>query len=227
MTKAQVWIAQGRLADAAAWARGRNLSINDELSYLNEFEHLIQARILVAQKQSGPAVELLKRLLQVAERGERPGSVIEILVDLALAHQARNDIPAALAALARALNLAEAEGYVRIFVGRGSPIRTLLAEAAAADVSPVYVRRLRAALGESEVNTPISHSSSQPLVEPLSDRELDVLKRLSSEMSGPEIAQTLMISLNTLRTHTKNIYSKLGVNSRRAAVSQAQELGLI
>ncbi len=72
-----------------------------------------------------------------------------------------------------------------------------------------------------------AHRINQPLIEPLSDRELDVLKRLGTEMSGPEIARTLMISLNTLRTHTKNIYSKLDVNSRRAAVGRAQELGLI
>ncbi len=225
--KAQVWLAQGRLADAQAWAVERGLSVNDELSFLHEFEHIILARILMAQNQNGPAVALLERLLQAAERGERRGSEIEIRVALALAHQAQNEIPAALAVLARALDLAEPEGYVRIFVGEGDPMRILLEEAAAASISPVYVGRLRAAFGEPEVSAPVNQPSNQPLVEPLSDRELDVLKRLGSELSGPEIAETLMISLNTLRTHTKNIYSKLSVNSRRAAVSQAQELGLL
>ncbi len=225
--KAQVWLAQGRLADAQAWAVERGLSVNDELSFLHEFEHIILARILMAQNQIGPAVELLERLLQAAESGERTGSAIEILVSLAVAHQAQNEIPAALAALARALDLAEPEGYVRIFVGEGDPMRILLEEAAAASISPVYVGRLRAAFGEPEVSAPVNQSLAQPLIEPLSDRELDVLKRLGSELSGPEIADTLMISLNTLRTHTKNIYSKLGVNSRRAAVSRGQELGLI
>lgn len=225
--KAQVWLAQGRLADAAAWAVERGLSVNDELSFLHEFEYIILARILVAQNQNDPAVALLERLLQAAKSGERTGSVIEILVSLALAHQSQDDIPAALAALARALDLAEQEGYVRVFTGEGKPMQMLLAEAAAASIAPVYVGRLRAAFGEPEVSAPVNQPVNQPLVEPLSDRELDVLQRLGGEMSGPEIAETLMISLNTLRTHTKNIYSKLGVNSRRAAVSQAQELGLL
>ncbi len=225
--RARVWILQGNLQDALAWAHAQGLSADDELSYLREFEHITLARILMAQNQNGPAVALLERLLQAAESGERTGSVIEILVALALAHQSQKDIPAALAALARALNLAEPEGYVRIFVGQGDPIRMLLEEAAAASISPVYVGRLRAAFGEPEVSSPVNQPSNQPLIEPLSDRELDVLKRLVSELSGPEIAETLMISLNTLRTHTKNIYSKLSVNSRRAAVSQAKELGLL
>ncbi|MFZ1754842.1 MAG: tetratricopeptide repeat protein [Caldilineaceae bacterium] len=225
--KAQVWLAQGRLADAQAWASERGLSVDDELSFLHEFEYITLARILMAQNQNGPAVALLERLLQAAESGERRGSVIEILVSLALAHQAQNERPAALAALARALDLAEPEGYVRIFTGQGDPMGRLLEEAAAAGISPVYARRLRAAFGASGVSAPATQPSNQPLIEPLSDRELDVLKRLGSEMSGPEIAEILMISLNTLRTHTKNIYSKLGVNSRRAAVSRAQELSLL
>lgn len=229
--KARVWIAQGRVTDAQAWANERGLSVDDELSYLNEFEHITLARILMAQNQNGPAVALLERLLQAAESGARTGSVIEILIFLALTHQARNEIPAAQTALARALDLAEPEGYVRIFTGQGAPMGRLLEGADAAGVFPVYVRRLRAAFGEPDVsapvNQPLSQPLSQPLFEPLSDRELDVLKRLGSELSGPEIAEILMISLNTLRTHTKNIYSKLGVNSRRAAVSRAQELSLL
>lgn len=225
--KARVWLAQGRLAEAAGWARGRDLSVDDELTYLNEFEHIVLAQILAAQNQSGPAVALLEHLLQAAASGERTGSAIEILVSLALAYQDQDDIPAALAALARALNLAEPEGYMRVFVGQGDPMRMLLDEAAAAGIAPVYVGRLLAAFGEPEVNGSVHQPLNQPLVEPLSDRELDVLQRLGSELSGPEIAETLMISLNTLRTHTKNIYSKLGVNSRRAAVSRAQELGLL
>lgn len=112
---------------------------------------------------------------------------------------------------------------MHVFVSQGSPMMALLGEAAKAGLAPIYVRRLRGVFGKPAISTSIS----QNLIEPLSDRELDVLKLLGTEMSGPEIARTLVVSLNTMRTHTKNIYSKLDVNSRRAAVSRAKELGLI
>ena len=232
--KARVWIAQGRLADALDWTRGQALAVDNELSFLKEFQHLTLAHLLIAQGRGNRtasavdgAIALLERLLQAAERGGRTGSVIEILVALALARQIRNDVPGALAALARALELAEPEGYVRVFASQGDPMRRLLDEAAQAGISPNYVRRLRAAFDEPDAKTDPHPPLHQPLIEPLSDRELDVLQRLGSELSGPEIAEALMISLNTLRTHTKNIYSKLGVNSRRGAVNRAQELGLL
>ncbi len=229
--KAQVWLAQGRLADAQEWARGRGLSVDDDLSYLSEFEHMVLAQILMAQHENDLALGLLDRLLRAAEAGGRTGSLIEILVAQALAHGDRGDIPAALAPLARGLSLAEPEGYVRIFTSQGSPMMALLGEGAKAGLAPIYVRRLQAAFGGPTVGAPVSAPASTPasqaLIEPLSDRELDVLRLLNTEMSGPEIARTLVISLNTLRTHTKNIYSKLDVNSRRAAVGRAKDLSLI
>lgn len=221
--KAQVWIAQGRLSDALGWAGGRGLSVDDDLSYLSEFEYMVLTQIIVAQHKNDLALGLLDRLLQAAEAGGRTGSLIEILVAQALAHGDRGDICAALTPLARALTLAEPEGYMHVFVSQGSPMMALLGEAAKAGLAPIYVRRLRGAIGKPAISTSIS----QNLIDPLSDRELDVLKLLGTEMSGPEIARTLVVSLNTMRTHTKNIYSKLDVNSRRAAVSRAKELGLI
>ena len=99
---------------------------------------------------------------------------------------------------------------------------TLLRSAAKAGIAPGYVGRLQAAFEGTVSRTPVAQS----LIEPLSERELDVLRLLRSELSGPEIANELMVSLNTMRTHTKNIYSKLGVTSRRAAVRRAEELDL-
>jgi LuxR family maltose regulon positive regulatory protein len=168
------------------------------------------------------ALGLLERLLHAAEVGERTGSVIEILLVQALAHQAQGDIPAALAPLARALMLAEPEGYVRIFVDEGRPMLVLLEAAANQAITPNYVRRLLTAFGKAEDRPPVN----QGLIEPLSERELDVLRLLRTDLSGPEIARALMVSLNTLRTHTKNIYDKLVVNNRRAAVRRADELEL-
>ena len=134
----------------------------------------------------------------------------------------RDDIPAALASLQRAVTLAEPEGYVRIFVDEGPPMASLLRAAAKQGIAPSYVRRLLAAVNTTEDSTP----ASQGLIEPLSERELDVLRLLGTDLDGPEIARELVVSLNTVRTHTKNIYAKLGVNNRRAAVRRAKELDL-
>ena len=227
--RARVRIAQGELGEALGWARERGLSVEDDLSYLREFEHITLARVLLAryaaeraERSIQEATRLLERLLRAAEEGQRTGSVIEILVLQALAHQARDDIPAALASLRRALTLAEPEGYVRIFADEGPPMASLLRAAAKQGIARNYVRRLLAAVNKTEDGMP----ASQGLIEPLSERELDVLRLLGTDLGGPEIARELVVSLNTVRTHTKNIYAKLGVNNRRAAVRRARELDL-
>ncbi len=139
----RVWVAQGRLGEALGWAREQGLSVSDDLSYLREFEHITLARVLLARYKSDradrsmlEAMGLLERLLQAAEEGERTGSVIEILVLQALAHQVQGDIPAALVPLQRALTLAEPEGYVRMFVDEGPPMAVLLEEAAKHGICP-------------------------------------------------------------------------------------------
>jgi LuxR family maltose regulon positive regulatory protein len=239
--KTRIWIAQGRLAEALDWVHKRGLSVDDELSYLREFEHITLARVLIAEYKGSraehsvlQAIGLLERLLNAAEEGRRIGSVIDILVLQALAHQAQGNIPLALAPLERALALAEPEGYVRIFVDEGAPMEALLKRMKAEDEMIMeYVRKLLAAFADKEfypfgsAQDKPSSLSPQPLVDPLSERECEVLKLLTTELSGPEIAKELMVSMNTIRTHTKNIYSKLGVNSRRDAVKQAKELKLI
>ena len=227
--RARVWIAQGRLGEALGWAREQALSADDDLSYLREFEHITLARMLLARYQGEraerslhEATRLLERLLQAAEEGGRTGRVIEIVVLRALAHQALGDIPAALSCLERALTLAEPEGYVRVFADEGPPMAALLQAAAKQGTARHYARRLLAAAGETEDGSPLR----QDLTEPLSERELDVLRLLGTDLDGPAIARELTVSLNTMRTHTKNIYTKLAVTSRRAAVRRAAELGL-
>ncbi len=234
--KARVWIKQGRLAEALGWARERGLSVDDDLSYLREFEHVTLARTLIARYRSDrvddsihAAVGLLERLLKAAEQGGRTGSVIEILVLQALAHHVQGDVPRALDPLERALTLAEARGYVRVFVDEGLPMAALLREAAKHGIAPNYAGQLRAAFGKAASfgKAGGKRPVTQPLIDPLSERELGVLRLLGTELNGPEIARELVVSLNTMRTHTKNIYSKLGVNSRRAAVRRAEELDLL
>jgi LuxR family maltose regulon positive regulatory protein len=228
--RARVWVVQGSLGKALDWVREQDLSIEDDLRYLREFEHITLARLLLAQNAVererrflDQANALLDRLLQAAEDGARTGSVIEILALQALANQARGDIPAALASLQTALTLAEPEGYVRNFVDEGKPMASLLKAAAKQGIARNYVQRLLAAINKTEGNAPVR----QDLIEPLSERELDVIRLLGTDLDGPDIARQLVVSLNTVRTHTKNIYAKLGVNNRRAAVRRAQELDLL
>lgn len=225
--RARVAIAQGQLADASRWVAEAGVAVDDTLSYLREFEHIALARLKLAEdagaRAGGVALGLLDRLLEAAESGGRTGSVIEILILQALAHQAHGDAAAALVALGRALTLAEPQGYVRVFADEGEPMATLLKAAIKQRVTPLYARKLLEALGPSERKVP----THPDLIEPLSDRELDVLRLLRTELGGPEIAGELRISLNTLRTHTKSIFEKLDVNNRRSAVRRAEELGLL
>ena len=218
--KARVWVAQGKLDEALAWALGRGLSVADDLSYLREFEHITLARVLLARQATSDALRLLERLLHAADDGARTGSVIEILALQALTHQVRGEIPAALEPLERALTLAEPEGYARIFVDEGPAMAALLQVAAKRRTAPEYVRQLLAAFGKPQTTTPVTKG----LMEPLSGRELDVLRLLRTDLDGPDIARQLVVSLSTLRTHTRSIYNKLGVNNRRAAVRRAEEL---
>lgn len=224
--RARMLLQLGRLDDAHAWVRERGLTPDDELSYLREFEHVTLARVLLAE-QSEPslhaATRLLERLLRAAEDGGRAGTVVEVLVLQALAARAGGDLPAALDFLRRALDLAEPEGYVRVFVDEGPPMGALLAATLQQRSAPGYVRRLLAAVRATSVPRP----RQQGVVDPLSARELEVLRLLGTHLDGPEIARRLFVSVNTLRTHTRNIYAKLGVNGRGAAVRRAAELHLV
>ncbi|GAA3813967.1 LuxR C-terminal-related transcriptional regulator [Nocardioides panacisoli] len=228
--KARVWIKQGRLSEVRSWAGRQELSPSDTLTYVREYEHVTLARALIAEFEADRAQTvlddadgLLARLLDAAEAGGRQSAIVEILVLRARVRQLRGDRAGALAALERALALAEQEGHVGVFVDEGSPMAELLtAVAAAGRTTSGYVRTLLEALGQ----TSLDRRAPDGLVEPLSDREREVLRLLATDLSGPEIARRLVLSLNTVRTHTKSVYAKLGVSSRRAAVRRAEDLGL-
>jgi LuxR family maltose regulon positive regulatory protein len=225
------------LTKTLEWVREHGISVEDAPSYLREFEHVTLARVLIARYKSDrgtgsihEAIGLLDRLLHAADEGRRMGSVIEILALLALAHAAQGDIPPALISLGRALTIAEPEGYVRIFLDEGKPMAELLGRMNASREGhtarqKTYVHKLLAAFGTEEIHP--SPLILQPLIEPLSENELEVLRLLRTELSGPEIARERMVSLSTIRTHTQHVYTKLGVNNRRAAVRRAEELGLL
>jgi len=231
-SRARVFAARGDLAAARSWARQHEVTAADELSYFREYEHITLARILLAEHAAaGPgdalpaAVALLDRLLGAATDGGRMGTVIEVEVLRAVAYDAGGERGPALEALAHAVSLAETDGWVRVFLDSATAVPDLLREVAATRPESGYARVLLAAV-------PATADAPQPgqgagLVDPLSDRELEVLRLLGSDLDGPAIARHLVVSLNTVRTHTKHIYLKLGVNNRRGAVSRAHQLGLL
>jgi LuxR family maltose regulon positive regulatory protein len=228
--KARLLIVRGMLAEAWSWAREHGLSARDGLTYVHEFEHVTLARLMLAQATRdraddamGEVHDLLDRLLAAAEGGGRTGSVIDILVVQALASRAIGDRTAAVSAVERLIGLAEPEGYVRVFADEGPPMAALLKLVARQPDAPSSVGRLLAAVATTTGTTP----TEQDLIEPLSERELEVLRLLESDLDGPDIARELSVSLATIRTHTRNVYAKLGVNSRSAAVRRAAELGLL
>ena len=235
--KARVWVKQTKLTRALGWARERSLSVDDDLCYLREFEHVTLARVLIARGDNSihEAEGLLERLLKAAEQGGRMGSVIEILALQALAHHAQGDIPRALDSLERALTLGEPEGYARIFVDEGLPMAHLLSEASAQGIMPDYIARLLAIFQAQEQKSKdkshLSHAplglGVQPLIEPLTPREREVLQHLVAGRSNPEIAAQLVIAVTTVKTHVKNIYGKLKVSKRFQAIARAKDLNLL
>jgi LuxR family maltose regulon positive regulatory protein len=242
--KTRMWVAQGKLGEALNWAREQGLSPDDKLSYLREFEHITLARILLALYKSDHAdrsilevMGLLERLLKAAEEGGRTGSAIEILALQALAHQAQGDSPTALMPLHRALKLAEPEGYVRTFLDEGPPMAQLLSEAVARGIMPGFIGKLLAVFVAEEQKSegksnlppalPEGHRGGESLSEPLSQRELEILRLIAQGLSNREISQRLFLALNTVKGHNQKIYSKLQVQSRTEAIARARELDLL
>jgi LuxR family maltose regulon positive regulatory protein len=173
-------------------------------------------------------MHLLERLGMAAESGERTGSLIEILILLALAQQAEGNVPAARTHVDRALRLAEPEGYARIFADEGTPMARLLDEAAARGSQAGYAGRLRALIDPDRpaaVGAP--SPAAQPLDEPLSERELAALRLIADGLSNREIAERLFLALPTIKGLNRTMFAKLQVNRRTEAVARARELGLL
>jgi LuxR family maltose regulon positive regulatory protein len=207
----QTLLHQGALTAAAGLAKSHDLPLS-------------QARLHLAQHDHGAAFAQLEPVRQQAEANEWADVRLQVLMLQALAHQAAGEREPAVQTLGEALALAAPGGLLRLFVDEGPPMATLLRKAVKDGVAPLFAQQVLAAFGETAASQP---PTAQRLLDPLSARELDVLKLFTTGLTGPEIARELMISLNTLRTHTKNIYSKLGVNSRRTAVRRAEELNLV
>jgi LuxR family maltose regulon positive regulatory protein len=188
------------------------------------------ARVLIDQGEMGKAYGLLVRLQDDAEIGGRKGDLIEILALQALSFQAKDDTDQAITTLEKALTLAEPEGYVRVFVDEGPAMARLLYEALSRGISPDYIRRLLAAFPDTEPEQTDPTKFPAPeseWVEPLSEREIEVLQLVAEGLTNKEIATRLYLSLNTIKVHTRNINGKLGVKNRMQAAARARALGIL
>lgn len=213
--RARIRIAQGIPAEARDWASSHGVDLDGD-DFLGELDRLTLARLMVAERTDlARVVEVTQRIAASAEAAGRGGSVVDAHVVRALAHLAAGDLDAALAALGEALALGVPHGFRRLFLDEGAPMVELL-QASTDELAAVVL-----AAAEVEV------AAGPVRAEGLSEREVEVLRLLATELSGPEIAQRLHVSLNTLRTHTKHIFTKLDVNTRRAAVRRAAEQGLV
>ncbi len=219
--QAQLWIAQGNLAAANRWAQASNLNpAEPSVTYLDEVDNLTLARLLIAQGELETAEALLLKLHQGATSGERNGRLIETLILQALTFAAQKRNEEALSALGQALRLAEPEGFVRIFLDEDPPMGRLLRQAVAQDIHASYALGLLSALGEAV-------TVRQPLIDPLSERELEVLRLVAAGYTNKEVAHELVVAISTVKRHISNIYRKLETGNRTQAVAKARELGLL
>jgi LuxR family maltose regulon positive regulatory protein len=249
--QARLWIQQGDPNAVIRWAEERRLEERIEAGELEEgnrvvpflyaaLEYLAYAEARIALGQPNEALAVLNSLLPVTENGGWTMFVIESLLLQSLAFQALGDAPGAVRCLERALSLAGPQGFVRTFVDRGAPMAALLKRILEAEqpegqdpsrgITLDYVRRLLDTFGqgkETQLREPLSLPSPLALVEPLSRREAEVLRLLATDLTSTEMAQELVLSVHTVRSHIKSIYAKLDAHSRYEAIARATELNLL
>ena len=248
MQRARLWLIQGNIAEAGEWVVASGLSFDDALNHLREAEYLTLARVYIAQRKLVLALGLLGRLRQEAEAGKRVGSLIEIAILEALAWQEQGEMPQALAALIDALALAKPEGYIRIFVDEGAPMEALLTKAlemrseleGLQKIAPGYIRMLLATIKQERLwrELPDEHyflapqideseEPVEPLLEPLTEREIEILRLVAAGLPNRAIAEHIVVSAGTVKVHLHNIHNKLNVHNRTEAVARARDLRLL
>ncbi len=226
----RLWLAQGKVEETSQWLAEQGLEVTGNPDRFNEIEYLTLVRFLIATGHPSDTLDLLERVYTNANDRGHISRVIEILNLQALAMQAVGDTRQAMNVLEQSLTLAEPRGFLFAFVNEGPPMARLLYKALSRGIAPDYVQKLLAAFPDIEpkknlLKNPIVSDSEW--IEPLSERELEVLQLIADGISRPEIATRLVISLNTVKTHARNIYSKLGVNNQMQAVGKARGLGLL
>ncbi len=236
----QAWLSlmQGDEAAALHWVQRCGLSVDQELHHGREREYLTLVRVLITQRRLDEALKWLANLLQLAEAQGRTGSVIEILMLQAEALHASGEVKQAIERLSRALSLAEPEGYIRLFVDEGAPIARLLGQMRThrpgdQSGSKHYREHLLTLLGSvhdedaSDPSAALLGPRTHSLSEPLSERELEVLRLIAAGCSNREIAARLFIEVSTVKWHINALYGKLQVESRTKAIARARELNIV
>jgi LuxR family maltose regulon positive regulatory protein len=233
VAQVRLWLAQGNLAAASHWAASQE----DRFGFERELAHITRARVWIAQNKANEAIALLSRLEGTARSAGRMGRVIEILLLDALAMREIGDSAHAVLALIKCLTLAEPESYARVFLDEGAPMAELLGWGLTRGAwdeprLAAYAKRLLAACetqaqpaGERE---PVpATSGAAAMIEPLTERELEVLRMVVEGLSNQEIAERLIIAIGTVKAHVHHIYGKLEASGRVQAVARARELDLL
>jgi len=223
----RLWLSSGDLEIAERWVE--ETQINNNVTE-NTTRLITKARVLIAQEKPEKALEILKRVEKKNELENRLHSYIQVLILIALAQAAKNEVDLALEALEKSISLAKPRGYLRTFVDEGQPMENLLRKAHAREIAPDYIQQLLSVIDSEKERLLATRSEKldqSGLVEPLSDREIEVLQLIAGGLTNREIAEHLFLSLNTVKVHTRNIYGKMGVHNRTQAVTNAREKGLL
>ena len=225
---------QERLDEAMEWIHQRGLSTENRLNFSDEFDHITLVRVKLAHYQQQPdpqelesLLDFLERLRQSAADGGRSGRELEILVLKSLAHQSSGQMQEALQCIQEAVKLAEPEGYIRIFVDEGQAMRSLLSTSLTTGADAAYIVRLLQHIGSTDTPEEASLPPNDLLIEPLSNREMEVLELVARGLTNQDIADELFIAVSTVKKHMNNILGKLSVSNRTQAATRARELGLL
>jgi LuxR family maltose regulon positive regulatory protein len=224
---ARLCLTQDRLEAASQILEEQDLIADERVSLVYEDVDVTRARLLLAQENYTEASDVLDAQIESIQHGGATSRLIELLALRALAKQSQGEMPRAMDDLSRALSLAEPGGYVRVFVDEGPPMAHLLYEALKQKIAPDYIQRLLKAFSLEEPEKTKAQSPEQDLIEPLSEREIEIMRLIAEGLTNQEIGARLYLSLNTVKVHTRNIYGKLGVNSRTQAAARARALGIL
>jgi LuxR family maltose regulon positive regulatory protein len=222
-------LARGDIESAEGWAQTNDLDIDGDYEHYREIEYLVLARVLIAQEKFKEAYSLVERIFRIAREIGKRQTELETLILLSIVCSSQGETDQALDYLEKALLIGEPQGYIRIFVDEGPPMASLLYEALKREISPAYAQRLLAAfpVTETEQTPERIQVDDSEWIEPLSEREIEVLQLLAKGLTNQAVADRLVLSIHTVKAHTRSIYSKLAVNNRTQAVDRARTLGVL